>query len=62
LDKFAQGVLQVDTSLLGYPACKAQMVEEKFKGYNGQEWKDLSKLDRRVNVPSGVDLSPVFRG
>jgi hypothetical protein len=62
VDKVAKGAMQVDTSLLGCPACKAQMVEEKFQGYNGQEWKDLSKLDRRVNVPPGVDLSPVFRG
>lgn len=60
--KVAQGALQVDTALLGCPACKAQMVEEKVKGFNGKEWKDLAKLDRRVNIPTGVDLAPVFRG
>jgi hypothetical protein len=62
VDKVAQGALQVNTSLLGCPVCKAQMVEEKVKAYNGTEWKDLNKLDRRVNIPSGIDLAPVFRG
>jgi hypothetical protein len=62
LDKLAQGALLVDTSLLSCPSCKAQVVEEKVKGYNGNDWKDLDKLDRRVNIPSGIDLAPVFRG
>ena len=62
VDKPAQGALQVDTSLMGCPSCKAQMVEEKVQGYNGKEWKGLAKLTRRVNIPSGVDLAPVFRG
>jgi hypothetical protein len=62
VDKVAQGALQVNTSLLGCPVCKAQMVEEKVRAYNGTDWKDLNKLDRRVNIPSGIDLAPVFRG
>ena len=56
-----QGALHFDTTLLGCPTCKAQMIEEKVKGYNGKEWKDINNLDRRVNIPSGIDLSPVFR-
>lgn len=62
VDKVAQGALQVETSLLGCPVCKAQMVEEKVQGYNGTEWKSLNNLERRVNIPSGIDLAPVFRG
>lgn len=62
VEKVEQGALQVDTSLLGCPTCKTQMVEEKVKGYNGKEWKDINKLDRRVNIPQGIDLAPVFRG
>jgi hypothetical protein len=62
VDKVAQGAMQVDTALLGCPACKSQIVEEKFQQYNGQQWKDLSELNRRVNVPRGADLSLVFRG
>jgi hypothetical protein len=57
-----QGALLIDTALLGCPKCKVQLVEEKVKGYNGKEWKDLNNLDRRVPIPSGVDLSAVFRG
>jgi hypothetical protein len=60
--KPAQGALQVDTTLLGCPACKTQMIEEKVKVYNGKEWKDLNKLHRRVNIPPSINLSPVFRG
>ena len=62
VDKPAQGALSVTTSLLGCPTCKAQMIEEKVQGFNGKEWKDISKLDRRVNIPQGIDLAPVFRG
>ena len=62
VDKPAQGALSVVTSLLGCPTCKAQMIEEKVQRFNGKEWKDISKLDRRVNIPHGVDLAPVFRG
>jgi hypothetical protein len=54
--------VQVNTSLLGCPACKAQIIEEKVTGYNGKDWVGLNKLDRRVRIPSGIDLSPVFRG
>ena len=62
VDKVAQGALQVETALLGCPSCKAQVVEEKVKGFNGKEWKDLGNLGRRVAIPSDVDLAPVFRG
>lgn len=61
VDKVADGALQVNTSLLGCPICKAQMIEERVKGFNGKEWKDINKLDRRVNIPKGIDLAPVFR-
>ena len=62
VSKPAKGAVQVNTSLLGCPACKAQIVEEKVTGYNGKDWVDLNKLDRRVSIPSGIDLAPVFRG
>jgi hypothetical protein len=62
VSKPAKGAVQVNTSLLGCPACKAQMVEEKVQGYNGKEWVDFNKLDRRVSIPCGIDLAPVFRG
>lgn len=61
VDKVAQGAMKVDTSLFGCPSCKAQIIEEKFQQYNGQDWKDLTELNRHVDVPSGADLSPVFR-
>jgi len=59
--KVAQGALQVDTLLLGCPTCKAQMIEEKVKVFDGKEWVDVDKLHRRVNIPQGIDLAPVFR-
>jgi hypothetical protein len=62
VEKVAKGNLQFETSLLSCPACKAQMIEESVKGYNGSEWKDLNKLDRRVKIPQGIDVAPLFRG
>ncbi|MEA5123820.1 hypothetical protein [Xanthomonas floridensis] len=60
--KIVQGVLRVDTSLLGCPGCKDQMIEERVSGYNGKEWKDLNTMHRQVIIPAGIDLAPVFRG
>ena len=38
------------------------MIEEKVQGYNGQDWKDLDQLHRKVRIPAEVDLVPVCRG
>lgn len=62
VDKVVQGVVEVDTSLLGCPVCKSQAVEDKVREYDGKKWKHLPTLDRRIDVPSGTDLAPVFRG
>lgn len=62
VEKVEQGALQVHTTLLGCPVCKAQMIEEKVQGYNGQDWKDLHQLHRKVRIAAEVDLVPVFRG
>lgn len=50
------------TPLLGCPVYKAQMIEEKVRGYNGQDWKNLHQLHRKVRIPAEVDLVPIFRG
>lgn len=60
--KDVAGAIQVQTSLLGCPQCKDQVIEEKVQGYNGKEWKSIDNLTRRLNIPPGVDLAPVFRG
>jgi len=41
---------------------KAQMIEEKVQGYNGQDWKDPHQLHRKMHIPAEVDLVPVFQG
>lgn len=61
VDKPIHGALQVSTSLLGCPTCKDQIIAEKVQGFNGQDWKDLSKLDRITNLQPGIDLTTVFR-
>ena len=58
--KAQKGAVLVNTILHGCPKCKSQMIEEKVQVYNGSDWKDASKLDRRVPIPDGVDLLPVF--
>lgn len=56
-----QGALLITTELMGCPNCKTQLVEEKVQAFNGKEWKRIDKLDRRIAIPVGVDLSAVFR-
>jgi hypothetical protein len=55
-----QGALLIATELMGCPNCKTQLVEEKVQAFNGKEWKAVDKLDRRISIPAGVDLSVVF--
>ena len=62
IEKVSQGSVQVDTSLLGCPECKGQMIVEKVKVFSGKEWKDVNDLDRQISLPSGTDLASVFRG
>lgn len=57
-----QGALLIDTTLMGCPKCKTQLVEDKIQAYNGKEWKEVNKLNRRIIMPSGIDLAPIFRG
>jgi hypothetical protein len=56
-----KGALSVTTILHGCPKCKSQLIEEKVQVNNGTEWKDVNDLNRRVTIPSGVDLLGVFR-
>ena len=57
-----QGAFRIDTSVLACPKCKGQMFEEKVVVFNGKEWKPADKLTRRVQMPEGTDLAPLFRG
>jgi hypothetical protein len=59
--KVAKGAAIVHTALLGCPSCKQQLIEEKIQIWNGQTWKDVDKLKRRVQIPIDVDLAAVFR-
>ena len=57
-----RGTISVDTTLLGCPSCKEQMIYEKVQVYNGRDWKDINDLERKVPIPEGIDLTPAFRG
>ncbi|KAG9598129.1 hypothetical protein KCV01_g8808, partial [Aureobasidium melanogenum] len=52
----------IHTQLWGCPACKQQLIEEKVEVWNGSDWKIVNDLKRRVQVPAGMDLLPVFQG
>lgn len=56
-----KGAVQIKTVLHGCPKCKAQLVEENVQIFNGSQWNDVNKLQRRVKIPVGVDLIGVFR-
>jgi len=61
-DKAAKGAVRIQTTLLGCPGCKKQVIDENVSVYNGSDWKDAKDINRAVAVPEGVDLVPVFRG
>jgi hypothetical protein len=61
VSKPQKGALAVRTALLGCSNCNDQMVEEKVQVFNGSDWKEIDSLNRRVKIPTGVDLAPVFR-
>jgi hypothetical protein len=55
------GAFQISTALLGCPQCKTQLITESVQVHNGREWKAMDELGRRVRLPEGTDLRPVFR-
>lgn len=55
------GAIQIDTALFGCPRCKTQMIEENLHAYNGKEWRSVDQLTRRVRMPEGCDIAPLFR-
>jgi hypothetical protein len=59
--KVEQGTINVRSSLLGCPACKEQIIDDKVQVYNGSDWKDLTDLRRMTRIPAGVNLVPLFR-
>ena len=59
--KPSPGALNIVTTLMSCPKCKAQTVDEKVKNFNGSEWKEYNPLSRRIAIPDGVDLATVFR-
>lgn len=61
VDNVEPGAMKIHTVLRGCPHCKVQSVEDSVHGYNGKEWKLIGELERRVDMPAGVDLAPLFR-
>lgn len=61
VDNVEQGAMKIHTVLRGCPNCKAQSVEDSVQGYNGKDWKLIGDLERRTDMPAGVDLAPLFR-
>lgn len=56
------GSIIVTTDLLGCPTCGDQLIHEKVEVANGDKLKNIRELERKVAIPEGVDLVPVFRG
>lgn len=61
VQKTERGTIQVETVLNGCPNCKCQLVADSVSIYNGRDWKDISDLNRKVLIPEGIDLKPVFK-
>lgn len=61
IGKAVKGAVQVDTSLLGCPRCKRQIISENVHVYSGSKWKAAEELNRWVRIPEGFDSAPLFR-
>jgi hypothetical protein len=59
--KPTNGAVMIDTFLHACPKCSTQLIEEKVQVHNGKSWSESVKLGRRISVPSGTNLSGVFR-
>lgn len=59
--KTERGTIQVNTVLNGCPGCKSQLVVDDVSIYNGRDWKEISELKRKVSIPDGIDLKPIFK-
>lgn len=62
VDKTRKGTVKILTALYGCPKCSVQLIDEKVTAFDGHRWGDLKKMDRRVPIPRGLDLRPVFAG
>jgi len=58
--KPVNGAVKIDTALYGCPKCADQLIAEKVEVFDGKEWKDAPKLQRRVAIPRGLDLKSAF--
>ena len=56
-----KGSLSIETTLYGCPKCKSQLIEDEVTIHNGEEWKEVKELNRRVVIPDGVNLTNAFR-
>ena len=59
--KSEKGTYAIKTVLHGCPQCKTQLIEETVQVNNGRDWVDLADLQRRVQIPAGVNLVRVFK-
>lgn len=58
--KSEQGAVSLQARVLSCPQCGDQIVSEKVQIFNGKEWKDVTKLDRHVAMPTGCDVAPAY--
>lgn len=61
VEKIERGAITVQTALNGCPSCKTQLIVDSVSIYNGNDWKDISDLDRKVLIPEGINLKPIFK-
>lgn len=59
--KAERGAFNMETKVLGCPACGGQAVAEKVQVFNGRDWKDVDELKRFVQMPVGINVAHVYR-
>jgi hypothetical protein len=59
--KAERGTFNMETKVLGCPACGDQAVAEKVQVFNGREWKNVDDLKRFVPMPKGTNVAHAYR-
>ena len=58
--KAERGAFNMETKVLGCPACGGQAVSEKVQVFNGREWKEVDELKRFVKMPDGINVAHAY--
>lgn len=59
--KIDKGAVTLSEALCACPKCKAQTISHKVQIHSGNDWKDISELNRLIALPEGANVKEAFK-